>query len=227
MVNLTTKWKQPLFVDTDLIDPIQTPLGLMANAADAGIESAYRKGSSRVADSTERDIVFPLPAQGDRVFRLDLGYEEGWFDTYNATSNPGGRVVRGWQPSALIPAFATSYVEFLRTVTTDAGFSAINVNLATGTLSNARPGLYRVFGFVSMYAQPSAVGSIYTNAGNVQVPFRCDLDTRPGTYSAEQYYRHTGGDLAIAVGYSTSSGAATVTGTGGGQTKVAALYVGA
>lgn len=49
----------------------------------------------------ERTALFGSTAyQGDRCFRGDLGYEETFFGTYNATTNPSGAVPMGWYPTA-------------------------------------------------------------------------------------------------------------------------------
>lgn len=49
-----------------------------------------------VTGTAQRNALFPAPAQGDRVHRLDLGYDQVYFALYNAGSNPGGMPSAGW-----------------------------------------------------------------------------------------------------------------------------------
>lgn len=48
-----------------------------------------------VADAAKRKELFPDPKQGNRVYRVDLGYTEGYFDI-KSTSNPTGKAAAGW-----------------------------------------------------------------------------------------------------------------------------------
>lgn len=50
-----------------------------------------------VNSQTERDTVFPVPVQGNAVFRADLGITQRYYTAWNATTNPGGRgTVDAW-----------------------------------------------------------------------------------------------------------------------------------
>lgn len=59
-----------------------------------------------VASSAARDALFPVPVQGNRVFRADMGWEESYFVA--TASNPtGGSVTSGWYPiSGAMPKYA-------------------------------------------------------------------------------------------------------------------------
>lgn len=102
MVNLTEKWALPLFNDTDMFDPIQTPLGLISTAAEVAMIRLYGMTLPVVPGQAERDLLYPagVAKPGDGVFRSDLGYEERYFSLYHSTTNPGGRAVAGWQSAA-------------------------------------------------------------------------------------------------------------------------------
>jgi hypothetical protein len=58
---------------------------------------------ARVADQAARDALFPSPAKFDAVFRKDLGYEETYLTTYNASTNPLGAATAGWYPYPATP----------------------------------------------------------------------------------------------------------------------------
>lgn len=75
-------------------------LSAMAVTIDDAIGNALKSTSSAVNSVAERTALYPIPAQGNRVWRNDLGYEEAYYTTYNATTNPGGAVVAGWYPIA-------------------------------------------------------------------------------------------------------------------------------
>lgn len=63
-----------------------------------------------VADAAARDALYPAPVQGDSVFRLDRGWSERYYGTYNATSNPGGaQAGAGWYPVEGILPWYTSW----------------------------------------------------------------------------------------------------------------------
>lgn len=50
------------------------------------------------SSAAERDERYPAPFQGLRVIRLDKGWEEMYYETYNAATNPGGASPAGWYP---------------------------------------------------------------------------------------------------------------------------------
>ena len=50
-----------------------------------------------VASAAERDALYPVPVQGNSVFRSDLGRRETYYALYNSTTNPGGRTPAGWE----------------------------------------------------------------------------------------------------------------------------------
>jgi len=50
-----------------------------------------------VASDAERDAAYPIPVQGNTVFRSDLGVRQTYFAAWNATTNPNGRgLTAGW-----------------------------------------------------------------------------------------------------------------------------------
>jgi len=61
------------------------------------IEEALKYAPVAVGSESERLALFSSsPYQGASVYRLDTGDTERYFDTYNASSNPGGRTPAGW-----------------------------------------------------------------------------------------------------------------------------------
>jgi hypothetical protein len=51
----------------------------------------------RVISMAERDSAFPSPVQGNTVFRADLGYEQKYFESFNAVTVPDGTTgTPGW-----------------------------------------------------------------------------------------------------------------------------------
>jgi hypothetical protein len=51
----------------------------------------------RVLSMAERDSAFPSPVQGNTVFRADLGYEQKYFESFNAVTVPDGTTgTPGW-----------------------------------------------------------------------------------------------------------------------------------
>lgn len=56
-----------------------------------------RLASAGIVDSeAERDEVYPIPEQGNTVFRTDLGAKQTYYGAWNASSNPGGKPTAGW-----------------------------------------------------------------------------------------------------------------------------------
>lgn len=53
-------------------------------------------GTARFAGATARDNVLTSPAQGMRARLDDVGYVTEYFDTYDASTNPGGAPSAGW-----------------------------------------------------------------------------------------------------------------------------------
>jgi hypothetical protein len=49
-----------------------------------------------VGNEAGRNSLYPTPAQGNSVFRNDLGTTETYYGLHNASTNPGGRAVAGW-----------------------------------------------------------------------------------------------------------------------------------
>lgn len=95
----TTTWNIPLFGDSDFVTPIQTPLNAQSNALDTALTNSQKALVPRVADQTARDALFPSPLQGNAVFRKDKGWEETYYELYNASTNPGGQPIPGWRPT--------------------------------------------------------------------------------------------------------------------------------
>ena len=67
------------------------------SAVEARTTDIEAANAVRVSSMAERNSVYPAPAQGNTVFRADLGYEEKYYAAYNATTNPDGtKGTVGW-----------------------------------------------------------------------------------------------------------------------------------
>lgn len=49
-----------------------------------------------VPSEAARDELYPIPVQGNSVFRTDLGAKQTYYEAWNATTNPGGKPTAGW-----------------------------------------------------------------------------------------------------------------------------------
>lgn len=97
---------------TDDIDEIVPDLAAMQTSTEAAILAT--RGmivSPTVASAAARDALYPAPAQGNRVFRSDVGWEETYYALYNAGTNPGGVTPAGWYPTGgNMPRIAVSRI---------------------------------------------------------------------------------------------------------------------
>lgn len=91
------------------------------------------------------------PAQGDQVYRIDLGCEETYYNLYNVTTNPGGATPAGWYPSPSSDVF----FKIRKTGTGIVPGASTTANLLLTVLFGSPPEAN-----VSM----PLVGSIYENA---------------------------------------------------------------
>ena len=66
----------------------------MATSIDEQV--AILKQGGIVASSAARDALYPIPVQGNTVFRSDLGIKQTYYAAYNASTNPGGKTPAGW-----------------------------------------------------------------------------------------------------------------------------------
>ena len=70
------------------------------NTAISNLSSSIKITSPTVNSDSARSAAYPVPVQGDRVWRSDKGWEEAYFAAYNATTNPTGVSPAGWYPVA-------------------------------------------------------------------------------------------------------------------------------
>ncbi len=114
----TTPLGFPLFDAGSTVNPLHLPLNAMSNAMnDAvdeivnGVDGSYASVKSWAApaanSAAERNVIWPAPVQGNRVYRTDWGWEEAYFEAYHPTNNKGGAQVAGWYPvSGAMPFIA-------------------------------------------------------------------------------------------------------------------------
>lgn len=60
------------------------------------LESIAVRLPIKVNNETERNELYPEPKAGDAVYRLDLGKEERYYETYSVKDNKGGKPYDGW-----------------------------------------------------------------------------------------------------------------------------------
>ena len=83
------------YADTSSQMSVADITAAMATSIDAQIDRLEQTG---VVDSaTARDAIYPVPVQGNSVFRSDLGIRQTYYTAWNASTNPGGKgTVAGW-----------------------------------------------------------------------------------------------------------------------------------
>lgn len=136
----------------------------LARMADDMQEALLRR-SPVVGSAAARNSLFPSPQQGDRVWRSDLGYEETYYDTYNAIANPGGLVSANWYPPSKIFMAQNNAGQALgggwNVITSAWGAASVN-HLGVwsgGALTVTKPGWYEITFGVHL-ANPTATGSV-------------------------------------------------------------------
>lgn len=80
----------------------------MATSIDTQINILKQGGI--VSSDTARDALYPIPVQGNSVFRSDLGLRQTYYAQYNASTNPGGKPTAGWYNETRIFVQATQPV---------------------------------------------------------------------------------------------------------------------
>ena len=144
---------------TDDLTPLATPMANMAASVQAALTARFRGYTGPiqavpVANQTARTTAFPAPVQGNSVLRLDKGWTERYYGTYNVTTNPGGALAgAGWYPvegilpwfesyqsaAASIPNNAWTGAPPTGTVVSRGGFT-----VATDVINVPFPGFYSV-----------------------------------------------------------------------------------
>lgn len=173
--------------------------------------TAARGAPIPVRDATERAEI-TMPAIGQQVSRLD---QNGRIETWNGTV--WWYIGQTWS--------------FNRGAGTDSSFTTADVGLVSGTITNAPAGRYRIDGDAGLYGSSSAVGRVFVATGpagsTIYYKTRQDLTGTPETYRpSKKDFVHAGGNLVITVGYSVSSGTATVMSAVSGETTVTATLIG-
>lgn len=83
------------YADTSTPMSVADITSTMATSIDVQIAKLGATGI--VTSATERDALYPVPIQGNKVFRTDLGIYQTYFLPWNATTNVGGKgTVAAW-----------------------------------------------------------------------------------------------------------------------------------
>jgi len=120
---------------------------------------------------------------------------------------------------------------FERSTTTDSNPGDITgtTSLMAGTVTAAPAGLYLIEGRTTLYATSAVVrGYTYVKAGSTVEEARHDFpgDSNPRPMPVQFMYVHTGGNLAVEIGYRVTAGQPIVTGKASGLTRVTATLLG-
>lgn len=124
----------------DVNAPISPSAISAAEATSAGnkLEILENALPVKVTSAAARNELYPKPVQGDSVYRLDLGFEERYYETYNSQNNVGGKPNPGWYevnsgPKEIIatPTVGSNYVQYDNVFTSDYTFWKINYDIST------------------------------------------------------------------------------------------------
>jgi hypothetical protein len=142
----------------------------------------------KVTSAAMRNETFPEPKQGDSVYRLDLGFEERYYETYSSKTNLAGKPSAGWYRINSGPV-------------TLANIDFQNITLTSNLFANV---------FDSYYKFYEVKYSIQTESANT-----LNFYLRDGTtpISAANYrYSYVNATVAgVSAGNSTTSGAFPIT----------------
>lgn len=105
----TTPWAIPYPDGPTNLTALQSHFANIANAVNTALTNGLG-GAPRLANSdAERLTLFPAPVQGNSVARPDKGWVEQYYQAYNASTNPGGRITAGWYPISGTTGHYTSF----------------------------------------------------------------------------------------------------------------------
>jgi hypothetical protein len=80
------------------LKPLANPFTQLATSVSNALVAIDGGVARPVTSVAARDALFPAPAQGNSVYRLDLGFAERYYALFNAGTNPGGATPAGWYP---------------------------------------------------------------------------------------------------------------------------------
>ncbi len=139
-------------------------LASTADTVQEALNNQAKKFSSSVTSAAQRNALFPSPAQGNRVFRTDLGYEETYLAIYNVTTNPGGASSAGWYPTRRVFTATRTGTQSLASGWNVIGTAMTSVrNDGLGTFSSGAftvtaPGAYRISAKLYLSALSPQIG---------------------------------------------------------------------
>lgn len=157
---------------TDFIAPLETTLAVMATSMQAAITAQGKYFVPVVSSIAARAAIFPTAVQGNRVYRSDLGYEEGYFGAYSASTNPGGATPAGWYPRSAELGASYRAAPVGGTVLTTNTFNDV-AGMRTVANTNGTP--------VRLEAQLNADNGNSGNDRSFSLVIKCDGVDVPGT----------------------------------------------
>lgn len=222
-------------------------LAAMAITIDDAIGAGLKTSSTQVANLAERAALFPIPAQGNRVWRSDLGYEEAYYAAYNLATNPGGAAIAGWYPvagslpfislsrkaSQAIPSGTGTVMSAVWGATADRNTDASFFSYASGAITVNRSGRYEINTQVAFsnvnganYAVLKKNSTSITDDANSLV--RVDFLTATGNYGvatiSNQFELNAGDVLRILAFTASASGTTLAPLTSRGQANWSVTY---
>jgi hypothetical protein len=183
----------------DVNAPISPSAISAAEATSAGnkLEILQNALPVKVTSAAARNELYPKPVQGDSVYRLDLGFEERYYETYNSQNNVGGKPNPGWYevnsgPKEIIatPTVGSGYVQYNNVFTSDYIFWKINYDLVTGSASLASS---TTLNFRFTAAGTPITASLYYRARITTVA----AGTTSGTLSAQTSFDLEGATVGV------------------------------
>lgn len=96
------------YADTSTPMSIANITAAIATSSANAVEDVKLNTAYSVADSVERDSIYPAPVQGNAVFNNERGWEERYFELYNVSTMPGGASPSGWYPANQRLVFAAT-----------------------------------------------------------------------------------------------------------------------
>lgn len=157
----------------DITSPINPSAISATEATSAGdkIEILEKALPTKVTSSAARNELYPNPVQGDSVYRLDLGFEERYYETYNSKNNLGGKPSSGWyrvnsgpKEITVSPTIGSGYIQYNNVFTSDYTFWKINYDVST-TVPSVPSNTNLNFRFTAASSEITTAQYYYTRIG--------------------------------------------------------------
>lgn len=85
--------------DVNAVAPLDGYFAALAQSVDDALATLQSATTPNAANEAQRQSLYPTPVQGNRVYRLDKGFYEVFYESYSPLTNPGGATPAGWYPA--------------------------------------------------------------------------------------------------------------------------------